>query len=42
MARSRKNSGIIGKIANSEPASKSGVWSVDDSYLVRTPEKSSL
>lgn len=42
MSRSRKNAGIIGKIANVEPTSKSGVWSVDDSYLIKGPEKQNL
>ena len=41
MARSRKNSGIIGRLTSPKPSSKSGVYSVDDSYLIKGPEKGS-
>jgi len=42
MARSRKNAGVIGKIINAKPFSKSGTWSIDDSYLIRSPEKQNI
>lgn len=42
MSRIRKNAGIIGKVSNVKPSSKSGIWSIDDSYLIKSSEKSSI